>query len=307
MSLNPASVLREKLNRRQALVVPGCHDALSARIVESAGFEATQISGFGLAGSLLGKPDVGLVEMKDVLDHTWRIARAVRIPVMADIDTGGGNAMNAVDITERLIAMNVAGVNIEDQVFPKRCGHMEGKQVIGAEEMAGKVRAMSDTRRRLGADIVINARTDACAVLGLEEAICRGNLYLDAGADMVFIDGIRTRVDIERAVRETHGLLSVNLMDAVTGVKTELIPIPELARMGVARVSIPVASILVMHRALKEFFEALRASPTGILAGQTQWVSSFAEFTAFVGLKEYRRLENEYLPRAALEEKYSAR
>ncbi len=291
-----ASILRAALQRRAALVVPGCHDALSARIVESAGFEAVQVSGFGLAGSLLGKPDVGLVDMKDVLDITGHIVRAVRIPVMADIDTGGGNAINAASITERLIEMGVAGVNIEDQVFPKRCGHMEGKQVIPAGEMAGKVRAMADARQRLGTDIVINARTDSYAVLGIEEAIRRANLYLDAGADLTFLDGIGTRSDIERAVSGIHGLLSVNLMDAVTGVKTELIPIPELAAMGVARVSIPVASIMVMHKALKDFFEALRASPTGILAGETKRITSFKEYTAFVGLPEYRALEREYLP-----------
>jgi methylisocitrate lyase len=291
-----ASILRRALERRAALVVPGCHDALSARIVESAGFEAVQISGFGVAGSLLGKPDVGLVDMKDVLDITGHIVRAVGIPVMADIDTGGGNAINAASITERLIEMGVAGVNIEDQVFPKRCGHMEGKQVIPAEEMAGKVRAMADARQRLGADIVINARTDSYAVLGIEEAIRRANLYLESGADLAFLDGIGTRSDIERAVRGIHGLLSVNLMDAVTGVKTELIPIPELAAMGVARVSIPVASIMVMHKALKDFFEALRASPSGILAGETDRITSFKEYTAFVGLPEYRALEREYLP-----------
>jgi len=305
MPSDKASTLRDKLSRRNALVVPGCHDALSARIIEKAGFEAIQVSGFGLAGSLLAKPDVGLVEMRDVLDQTWRIARAVDIPVMADIDTGGGNALNASDITERLIAMGVAGVNIEDQVFPKRCGHMEGKQVIEAEEMAGKVRAMADARKRAGSDLVINARTDACAVYGLPEAIRRCNMYLAAGADLAFIDGIRTRADIERAVNEVRGLLSVNLMDAVTGVKTELIPIPELARMGVARVSIPVASIMVAHRALSEFFEALHASPTGILAGQHHWVPSFAEYTNFVGLKEYRKLEDEYLPESVKEAKYA--
>src|SRR5512134_4166178 len=188
-----AAVLREKLNRRQALLVPGCHDALSARVIENACFEAIQVSCLGLAGSLLARPDVGLVEMKDVLEHTWHVVRAVGIPVMADIDTGGGNAMNAADITERLIAMGVAGVNIEDQVFPKRCGHMEGKQVIPADEMAGKVKAMVDVRRRLARDIVINARTDAYSVHGLHEAIFRANFYLDAGADMVFIDGIGTR------------------------------------------------------------------------------------------------------------------
>jgi 2,3-dimethylmalate lyase len=304
MSPTRASILREKLNLRQAFVVPGCHDALSARIIEHCGFEATQISGFGLAGSLLGAPDVGLLEMKDVLDHTWNIARSVKIPVMADIDTGGGNALNAAAITEKLIAMDVAGVNIEDQVFPKRCGHMEGKQVIAAEEMAGKVRAMADVRRRLHADIVINARTDAYAVHGLDEAIRRANLYMRSGADLVFLDGIRTRREIERAVGEIEGLLSVNLMDGVTGVKTELIPIPELARMGVARVSIPVASIMVMHRALKEFFDALQSSPTGLLEGQTSWLTSFKEYTTFVGLNEYRTKENEYLPQSVVEDKY---
>jgi 2-methylisocitrate lyase-like PEP mutase family enzyme len=300
-----ASILRERLQRRRALIVPGCHDALSARLIEASGFEAIQVSGFGLAGSLLGKPDVGLLEMKDILDRTFDIARAVEIPVMADIDTGGGNALNAAEITGKLIAMGVAGVSIEDQVFPKRCGHMEGKQVISAAEMAGKVRAMVDARKRLGTDIVINARTDACAVFGLTEAIRRSNLYLESGADMAFIDGIRTRADVERAVWEVHGLLSVNLMDGVTGVKTELMPIPELARLGVARVSIPVASIMVAHRALKNFFEALRTSETGLLEGRTDLLSSFEEYMEFVGMNEYRARENEFLPRATMEEKYA--
>lgn len=291
-----APVLRAALQRRSALVVPGCHDALSAKIIEHAGFEAVQVSGFGLAGSLLGKPDVGLVDMKDVLDITGNIIRAVSIPVMADIDTGGGNALNAACITERLIEMGAAGVNIEDQVFPKRCGHMEGKQVIAADEMAGKVRAMVDVRRRLSKDIVINARTDSFSVLGLHEAIFRANLYLDAGADMVFIDGIGNRSDIERAAHEVHGLLSVNLMDGVTGVKTELVSIPELAALGIARVSIPVASILVTHKALTDFFAALHGSQTGILAGETFWLTGFKEYTNFVGLPEYRAMEHEFLP-----------
>jgi len=291
-----ASVLRAALERRKALVVPGCHDALSAKIIESCGFEAVQISGFGLAGSLLAKPDVGLVDMKDILDMTGHIVRAVSIPVMADIDTGGGNALNAAAITERLVEMSVAGVNIEDQVFPKRCGHMEGKQVIPAEEMAGKIRAMTAVRGRLGQDIVINARTDAFAVRGLHEAIFRANLYIDSGADLVFIDGIATRADIQRAVREIRGLLSVNLMDGVTGVKTELATIPELASWGVARVSIPVASIMVMHKALADFFSALRASPSGILAGETHRLSSFKAYTEFVGLPQYRAMEREFLP-----------
>jgi 2-methylisocitrate lyase-like PEP mutase family enzyme len=298
-------VLRRAVAERRAVVVPGCHDALSARVIEEAGFEAIQVSGFGLAGSLLGKPDVGLVPLKDVLDATWNIVEAVSIPVMADVDTGGGNAVNARAVTERLIAMGAAGMNIEDQVFPKRCGHMAGKEVISAEEMAGKVRACAAGRDRLDPDFVINARTDAYAVHGLGEAIRRSNLYLEAGADLAFIDGIRTRAEIERAVRELEGPLSVNQMDAITGVKTELVPVPELARMGVGRVSIPVASVMVTLKALRLFFTALRTARSGNLAGQTGWSTSFAEYTEFVGLGEYRDLENEYLPPARIAAKYA--
>jgi methylisocitrate lyase len=285
-------------------VVPGCHDAFSAKIIEACGFEAVQISGYGLAGSLLGKPDVGLVQMKDILDLSWNIAQAVEIPVMADMDTGGGNAVNASWLVERLIPMGLAGMNIEDQIFPKRCGHMAGKEVIPAEEMAGKVRACAEVRDSLDKDFIINARTDAFAVDGLDEAIRRCNLYLKAGADLAFIDGIRSRADIEKAVKAVKGPLSVNLMDAISGMKTEMIPIPELAKLGVSRVSIPVASIMVTHKALMDFFTALRNSPTGILAGQTQWVTSFEDYTDFVGLKDYRKMEDSYLPQDRRESKY---
>jgi len=302
--MNKTSILRKAILERRAVVVPGCHDALSARIIDSCGFEAIQISGYGMAGSLLAKPDVGLVQMKDILDISWNIVQAVDIPVMADMDTGGGNAVNAAWIVDRLIPMGLAGMNIEDQVFPKRCGHMGGKEVISAEEMAGKVRACAETRDRLDKDFIINARTDAFAVAGLDEAIRRCNLYLEAGADLAFIDGIRTRADIEKAVKAVKGPLSVNLMDAISGMKTELIPIPELAKLGVGRVSIPVASIMVAHKALKDFFTALKNSPTGILAGETQWVNSFEEYTDFVGLKEYKKMEDAYLPTERVEAKY---
>jgi methylisocitrate lyase len=223
---------------------------------------------------------------------------------MADVDTGGGNAVNAAWVTERLIAMGVAGMNIEDQVFPKRCGHMAGKQVVSADEMAGKVEACADLRQRLDADFVINARTDVYAIAGLDEAIRRCNLYLEAGADLAFIDGIRTRGEIERAVKALKGPLSVNQMDAITGVKTELVAVPELARMGVGRVSVPVASIMVVHKALTEFFRALRASPTGNLAGQANWAASFEEYTTSVRLPQYRAMEEEYLPATELAARY---
>ena len=302
--MKKTTILRKAIMEKRAVVVPGCYDSLSARVIEECGFEAIQISGFGIAGSLLGKPDVGLVQMKDILDMTWNIAQAVNIPVMADLDTGGGNAVNSAYLVEKLIPMGLAGMNLEDQVFPKRCGHMAGKEVIPAEEMAGKIRACADVRDRFDTDFIINARTDAFAVMGLDEAIRRCNLYLENGADLAFIDGIRSRADVEKAVKEVKGPLSVNLMDAISGMKTELIPIPDLAKMGVGRVSIPVASIMVAHKALKEFFTALHNSPTGILAGQTQWVASFEEYTDLVGLKDYREMENRYLSDERVESKY---
>ncbi len=298
------TVLRKAIMERRAVVVPRCHDALSAAVVETCGFEAIQVSGYGLAGSLLARPDVGLVQMKDVLDLTWNIVEAVKIPVMADIDTGGGHAVNAATITARLIAMGVAGMNLEDQVFPKRCGHMAGKEVIPPEEMAGKVRACARVRDELDKDFVINARTDVFAIGGLDEAIARCNMYLAAGADLAFIDGIETRADVERAAKSIHGPLSVNLMDAISGMRTELIPIPDLARMGIGRVSIPVASIMVVHRALMNFFTTLKGAAAGILPGQTHWASSFEEYTDFVGLRAYRKMEDEFLPGERLDTKY---
>jgi methylisocitrate lyase len=300
-----SSLLKGKINERRALVVPGCHDALSAMIIEKAGFEAVQISGFGLAGSWLGKPDVGLLQMNDILASTWNIVQAVEIPVMADIDTGGGNVVNAVQVVNRLIDMGVAGFNIEDQVLPKRCGHMAGKEVISAAEMVGKIKALAELKKQRDPDLVINARTDSYPAEGLDEAINRCSLYLEAGADLVFIDGIQTRADIEKAVQAIPGPLSINLMDGVTGVKTELISIPELAAMGVARVSIPVASILVAHKACTDFFQTLKASPTGLLAGQTDRLTSFSGYTDFVGLSEYKELEKKYLPRKKLQQKYN--
>ncbi len=302
--MKKTAVLRKAIMARRAVAVPGCHDALSAKVIEACGFEAIQISGFGLAASILGKPDVGLVQMKDVLDMTWNIVQAVKIPVMADVDTGGGNAVNAAWTTERLITMGAAGMNIEDQVFPKRCGHMAGKEVISAEEMVGKIRACAKVRDAMDKDFIINARTDCFAAMGIDEAIRRCNLYLEAGADLAFVDAIKTRADIAKVIASIKGPLSVNLMDGVSGVKTELIPIPELAKMGVGRVSIPVASIMVAYKFLKDFFTAMRNSPTGTLPGQMQWVPTFEEYTTFVGLKDYRELEKEFLPKESFEKKY---
>lgn len=280
--------LRRALEERRALVVPGCHDALSAMVIEAAGFEATQVSGFGLAGSLLGAPDVGLLSMAENLEATRRIVAAVDVPVMADADTGGGGPVNAADTTRRLIQMDAAGMNIEDQTFPKRCGHLAGTSVIELEGMTAKVRTCARVRDELDPGFVINARTDAMATHGLDEAIKRCRAYVAAGADMVFVDAIPGIDEIRRVVDEVDALVSVNLMEAVTGVATTAPSIAELRQLGVARVSVPVASILAMHRALSEFFSDLAEQEKG----DARLITRFDDYVRFVGPDDYLALDD---------------
>jgi len=300
--MSKGKVLRMAMSKGM-VVAPFIFDGGQALFVEKVGFSAAYMTGFGTAAKY-GLPDVGLLTLTEMADNVRILANSADIPIIADADTGYGNYSNVMRTVQEYERAGAGALHLEDQVWPKRCGHMAGKEVIPAEEMAGKVRACAAVRDAKDKDFIINARTDVFAGMGLDEAIRRCNLYLKAGADLAFIDGIKTRADIEKAVKAVKGPLSVNLMDAITGMKTELIPIPELKKMGVGRVSIPVASIMVAHKALLSFFQALKASPTGILAGQTQWASSFEEYTDFVGLKEYRAMENEYLPCERVESKY---
>jgi len=159
--MKKSSVLRKLLMERKALVVPGAHDVVSAKLIEKHGFKALQVSGFGLSATYLGLPDMGFISFSEVLNFTKNIVDAVSIPVMADADTGYGNAINAMRVTEEFIKIGAAGMNIEDQVFPKRCGHLEGKQIIPIEEMVLKIKACAKVRDELDPDFVINA-TNRC-------------------------------------------------------------------------------------------------------------------------------------------------
>ncbi len=291
-----STLLKQLIGRRQALVCPGAHDAMSARLIQRAGFEALQVSGFGLAATYLGLPDMGFIGLEEVLSFSKNIIDAVDIPVMVDGDTGYGNAINAMHATRRFISIGAAGMNIEDQVYPKRCGHLEGKQIIGIEEMALKVRACADVRDQLDPDFVINARTDAIAVAGVEEAIARGNAYAEAGADLIFVEAPQSEEQIARVVREVQAPVSINLMDAVVGGKTPLVAIDKLRDMGVARVSLPVGPLFAAMRGMIDYLEAIRG---GHLAeGRTDLVIAFDEFKQLVGFGEFRELERRYLPRS---------
>jgi 2-methylisocitrate lyase-like PEP mutase family enzyme len=293
--MKTSTKLKALIQQRKALVVPGAHDVISAKLIEKTGFEALQVSGFGLAATYLGLPDMAFITFSEVQAFTFNIIKAVKIPVMADADTGYGNSINAMFVTEGFIRIGAAGMNIEDQYSPKRCGHMEGKQIIPTEEMVLKIKACAKVRNELDPDFVINARTDAIAVSGIDEAIRRGNAYADAGADMIFVEAPRTREDIVKAVKEIKAPVSINLFDNVEGGKTPLIPVEELREMGVARVSIPVGTTFAAFRGVERYLEAIKG---GALApGRTDLVSSFAEFKEVAGYTTFRTLEKEFLPK----------
>ena len=292
--MKKTSLLRKYILERNALVCPGAHDVISAKLIEQSGFKALQVSGFGLSASYLGLPDMAFIGFSDVVHFTKNIVDAVNVPVMADADTGYGNSINAMYVTREFIRAGAAGMNIEDQVFPKRCGHLEGKQIIPLEEMVLKIRACTEARNGIDPDFVINARTDAIAVAGVDEAIRRGNAYAQAGADLIFVEAPRSVEQIEQIVREIKAPVSVNLMDAVVGGKTPLVSIDTLRKLGVARVSIPVGPLFAAVRGMREYLDAIKGDR--IAEGRTDLVVPFAEFKSLVGFDTFRDLERRYLP-----------
>jgi len=291
--MKKSTLLKNMIAERKALVCPGAHDVISAKLIERAGFRACQVSGFGLSASYLGLPDMAFLSFSEALNFSKNIIDAVEVPVMVDADTGFGNAINAMRVTEEFIKIGAAGMNIEDQVFPKRCGHLEGKQIIPMEEMVLKIKACIEVKKQLDPDFVINARTDAIAVSGVDEAIRRGNAYADAGADLIFIEAPRTKEDIKRLTREIQAPISINLFDAVSGGKTPLISIDELREMGVARISIPVGPLFAAIRGMINYLDVIK---DGIAEGRDDLVVPFAEFKDLIGFNKYRDLEKKYLP-----------
>jgi 2-methylisocitrate lyase-like PEP mutase family enzyme len=193
--------LRELIARGPTLYVPGCYNAMSARVLESAGFEAIYMTGYGTSLSLTGLPDVGLTSMSEMVSNARYIASAVRVPLIADADTGFGNAINVIRTVREYIGAGVAGIHLEDQVSPKRCGHVAGRLVIPMEEAVGKIRAAADTRSQLDADFVLVARTDARGASGgsLDEAIRRVNAYSARGADLAFVEGPTSADEVKRS------------------------------------------------------------------------------------------------------------
>ena len=233
--MNVRRQFRDLLTQPGAITAPGVYDCLTARVAERAGAPAVIVTGAGVAASLLGTPDVGLLTMSEVLAQTRNIVRSVSVPVVADCDTGYGNPINVQRTIREFENAGVAALFMEDQVAPKRCGHFEGKQIISAEEMVQKIRAAVDAR--VDPELLLIARTDARAVAGPDEVIRRAHEYVKAGAEMLFVEAPHNREELVRIGDELQGLDVPLMINLVEGGKTPLVPVRELGDMGFSFIS----------------------------------------------------------------------
>ena len=281
--------LKQLVHAPELLVMPGAWDPLSARVIQDAGYAAVQCSGFAMSVTHLGLPDYSFLSFSDMLAVTQKIVDAVDLPVMADGDTGFGNAVNAWYAVRAFERIGAAGINIEDQVMPKRCGHLDGKAIVPLDEAVAKIRACAEART--DPDFVINARTDALAVAGIDEVIRRGNAYLEAGATLVFIDGMTSRELTEQAVRGIQGPVSINLVEG--GRSPDDFGFAEMQALGVARVSLPLTLMLGALHGMRQALGAVRAH--GGIAGSALLVAPFADFKRLAGFDEVFALEQRYL------------
>ena len=270
------------------LLAPGCYDALSARLVEEAGFPAVYMTGFGTAASRLGRPDVGLLTMTEMVDNARRIVEAVSVPVIADADTGYGNPINVIRTVQEYERAGVAAIHLEDQVTPKKCGHMEGKQLVTTAEMVEKVRAAVEARR--SPDFLVIARTDARAVEGLPAALERGRRYREAGADVLFVEAPLSESEIEEIAGAFRDVPL--LFNYAEGGKTPAVALERLAELGYAIVIFPISALLATTRAVRDVLARIREDGTPI--NVLHELPRFEDFLDFIGLPEIRELEQRY-------------
>jgi 2-methylisocitrate lyase-like PEP mutase family enzyme len=301
-----ARMFRELLAGGKLIVAPGVYDGYSARLVQAAGFETAATSGAAISNALLGVDDIGVMGLTDNVDHCRRLVRSLSIPLTADADTGYGNPMNVHYTVQLFEEAGVAGVNIEDQVHPKRCGHMPGKEVIPVDEMVKKIEAACLARR--DDDFVIIARTDGLAIEGLEATMARARAYADAGADMIFPEAPREADDIARFVDAARIPVTINMGFGIRArPTTPLLPLPELERLGVRRVSLPrmlpAAAIMGMQNALTCMRESMQS---GIPADRPDLAVSIEDIMKLMDYDEMRELERKLLTTTTLEAKYGS-
>ena len=286
--MNPRQVLRQLLKRNKLLAAPGCFDGLSARLVEEAGFEAAYLSGGAVARSM-GIPDIGLVTMSEVIERAAQVVSAVRIPVIADADTGYGNAINLVRTVREFERVGVAAIHIEDQITPKRCGHLDGKEVISLAEMEKKLEAAIASRTDL--DFCIIARTDARGVHGLDDAIRRGRAFAKLGVDAVFVEAPQSEAELEeipRQIREVPLLVNV-----FKGGKTPMLPVERLEQMGYRIAIYPSETQRAGIHAMRLALGLLKRE--GTTEAMDKALTTFNERDKIVGLDEWQALEKRYL------------
>ncbi len=285
---SPGSILRSLLKEPEILIAPGAHNAFTAKIIEQAGFHAVYATGSGAAMDLLGLPDLGFLTMTEMVAHARNIVQATRLPVIADADTGYGNALNVMRTLKEYERTGVAGVHIEDQVAPKRCGHFAGKEVISREEMIGKIKAALDARDDPG--LVIIARTDARAVLGLDEAIERGIAYSRAGADMIFVDAPESTDELRTIAKSIPVPVMANISE---GGKTPLLDAGELQEMGYRLVIYPRSAAGAAAKAIQDLMAVLKRD--GSTKNFLDRIVSFEGRNRITGLAHYQELERKYL------------
>jgi 2-methylisocitrate lyase-like PEP mutase family enzyme len=273
-------------------VAPGAFDPLSARLVEEAGFSAVYMTGFGTSAALIGRPDVGLLTMTEMADNAGRIAACVDIPVIADADTGYGNPLNVIRTVGAYEAAGVAGIHIEDQVAPKKCGHLEGKMVIPAGEMAEKIRAAVEARTQ--PEFVIIARTDARAVEGLERSLQRGRMYREAGADVLFIEALTSEAEAEEAITAFPDVPL--LFNWAEGGKTPPISLDRVTELGYRIVIFPISTLLAATAAMRRILQEIATAGTPVAAMRE--LPTFAEFVDFIGLPQVHEAEQRYAVQA---------
>ncbi len=285
--MRKTSLLKKLILDKEILVMPGAHDALSAKIIELVGFKAVTMGGYAASAASIAKPDVSLLSLTEYVNIARNIVQAVDLPLFVDGDTGHGNVTNVRRTVQVFENAGVAGLFIEDQVFPKRCGHMEGKQIISTEEMVAKIKAAVDAR--VDQDLVIMARTDAVATDGLDEAIERGNRYAEAGADLIFVEAPTSREDMLRSNREINA--PTNAIQ-IEGGKTPLLTVRELEELGFNVVVYPNVTVYATAWALRGLWEGLKRN------GSTKhWLDKiipFNEFNTLIGLDKMRELESFY-------------
>ena len=284
----PASTdLRHLLGQPGPILAPGCYDCISALAIERAGFPAGFVSGAAVTASVLGYPDVGLQTMPEILNQVRNMATRTRIPLLVDVDTGYGNALNVMRTVREFEAAGAGGIFFEDQSFPKRCGHFEGKTVIPVEEMVVKVKAACAARRNR--DFVIVARTDARAIHGLPEAIGRGRAYAAAGADVIFVEALLDQDEMEEVARSIAAPLQANLNE---GDKTPVLHFDALHRLGFKIISYSGLLQRTALQGMAKSLETLRHEGSALSLYPSQ-ICSLVERSALLGLDQFYRLEEE--------------